>query len=607
MLKKTLSVVLALVMALSVLALVPATAGAATIYTYGDYSYVINSDRTVTVHGYNGCDADVTVPAKLNGLQVSAIGENAFYNNTDIESVTLPEGVLEIGRAAFYFCTDLTQVDLPESLETIGSLSFVGTGIYSIDVPANTNNISYSAFWLCDDLTSINVASANTVYASKSGVLYSKDIKTLYAVPGGLNAVNIADTTTELGMYCCYGNTNLSVVNIPESVTEIGEGAFIRCSKLTSVTIPSGVKEILAFVFEECDSLVSVNIPNGVVGIYSEAFANCDSLQEVVIPASVRIIEADVFANSPSVCIYAQDGSYAEQFAIDNLIKHEVSVPTLLAPSVTVYELSYTSALVGWNEIDGANGYKVYRKQGTGSFECVATTTDVNYLDTSCEPNELYYYTVRAYVNESDTSTYSSYNKDGVEFSTVMEKTVITYYKADDYNKITIGWRAALRDISGYRVYRRDVNGAFEPIAEVSADTTYFSDTTVLSGRRYYYTVKAVLDVNGTEYFSDFSPVGILAVTYPKAPKLISTKALSSGIQLNFEKVNGAAGYRVYRRESTSSKWTAIGTYNKYTTTVVDKTAQKGVNYYYTVKAYTVVDGNKVFGVYNVAGISGRR
>jgi fibronectin type 3 domain-containing protein len=58
---------------------------------------------------------------------------------------------------------------------------------------------------------------------------------------------------------------------------------------------------------------------------------------------------------------------------------------------------------------------------------------------------------------------------------------------------LEIRWTPSLEpDLALYRVYRANVNGTAERLAEVPAGTTVFADTTALAGQAYRYTVTAV-------------------------------------------------------------------------------------------------------------------
>lgn len=76
-----------------------------------------------TIIGYGGKNKDnVIVPSEKNGVLLTTIDNHAF-ENTDIRSITLPEGLSTIKYAAFYFC-QLTEVTIPSTVTTIERLAF---------------------------------------------------------------------------------------------------------------------------------------------------------------------------------------------------------------------------------------------------------------------------------------------------------------------------------------------------------------------------------------------------------------------------------------------------------------------------------------------------
>ena len=80
-------------------------------------SYVLTGIGTCT-------DQNITVPSEYNGSPVSAIGNRAFVNNTQIVSITLPHSIKTIGSEAFYGCTKLTAVTIPAGVTSIGNGAF---------------------------------------------------------------------------------------------------------------------------------------------------------------------------------------------------------------------------------------------------------------------------------------------------------------------------------------------------------------------------------------------------------------------------------------------------------------------------------------------------
>ncbi|MBR3223582.1 MAG: leucine-rich repeat protein, partial [Kiritimatiellae bacterium] len=137
----------------------------------------------------------------------------------------------------------------------------------------------------------------NHAYKAESGLLLSKDGKTLVAVPGGLVSVAIPASVTSIEPFAFVSCAGLTSVSIPDSVTSIGEQAFIGCSGLTSIAIGNGVTSIGDFAFANCEGLTSVTIPNSVTSIGEQAFYGCSGLTSIAIGNGVTSIGLSAFAN----------------------------------------------------------------------------------------------------------------------------------------------------------------------------------------------------------------------------------------------------------------------------------------------------------------------
>ena len=88
----------------------------------------------------------------------------------------------------------------------------------------------------------------------------------------------------------------------------------------------------------------------------------------------------------------------------------------------------------------------------------------------------------------------------------------------------------------------------------------------------------------------------------PANVTLVSAKAVSGGIQVTWKEAAGAATYKVYRKDATNTKWTALTT-TATGTSYVDKTAKAGVKYTYTVRG-VASDGKTLSPSYNKTGVS---
>ena len=198
-----------------------------------------DADATVTLTSYTGNEVNLVIPSSFSILDgkyvegsdytITAIADSAFEGNSNLQSVTIPEGVTSIGDDAFSGCSALTEVNFGADslLKSIGNLAFYEcSNLTSIIIPEGVTSIGDRAFYLCNNLTSIT---------------------------------------------------------IPDSVTSIGSSAFYSCSALTEVNFgaDSLLKSIGSYAFHGCNNLTSITIPDGVTSIGSSAFNSCYALAEV--------------------------------------------------------------------------------------------------------------------------------------------------------------------------------------------------------------------------------------------------------------------------------------------------------------------------------------
>ena len=103
-------------------------------YSVDDMTYEITGEGTVTVKGGDEKGA-VTIEAtvEINGqtYHVTAIGENAFKDNQDITSITIPEGITAIGDNAFSGCIGLVMINIGKDVQSIGNKAFANIGTAS--------------------------------------------------------------------------------------------------------------------------------------------------------------------------------------------------------------------------------------------------------------------------------------------------------------------------------------------------------------------------------------------------------------------------------------------------------------------------------------------
>jgi len=90
--------------------------------------------------------------------EVTVIGDQVFYNHTNLRNITLPDHLTSIGDYAFLNCTNLQNVTLPKTLKTIGKSAFCDCFCFdSITIPERVTSIGAQAFMSCSNLESVTI------------------------------------------------------------------------------------------------------------------------------------------------------------------------------------------------------------------------------------------------------------------------------------------------------------------------------------------------------------------------------------------------------------------------------------------------------------------
>lgn len=150
------------------------------------------------------------IPASLKSVTVTG-GDllcGAFYNCTNLTSITLPDGEMVIHDRAFYNCGSLMSLTIPDAVTSVGSFAFT-----------NCMNLPYNIY---DH--ALYLGSAENPYLVFVGVQ-----------PDIITTIKIHDDTKIIACSAFVGCYGLESVTIPASVTGIGDSAFSACKVLKDV------------------------------------------------------------------------------------------------------------------------------------------------------------------------------------------------------------------------------------------------------------------------------------------------------------------------------------------------------------------------------------
>lgn len=279
--------------------------------------------------------------------------------------------------------------------------------------------------------------------------------------------------------------------------------------------------------------------------------------------------------------------------------------PVTSAPKlVSVTSSTATNVTVKWETVSGANGYKVMRKaDGSKTWSTIGTTNSkkLSYTDKKVSCGVKYHYTVRAYRNVSKKPVLGSYNSNGLEIMTIPDRPVVSVSSAN-YNKLNVSWSRS-NGATGYKVYRKVVNGTYKLIRNISGGAaTGFTDT-VECGTEYYYYVTAYVINNKVEYGS-FDSEAVKGKAVPRTVKLGSPSTTKGQAKINWSTVPGATGYYVYSKTGNSGYKLIADVKGGNVKSYTDKNVVSGKKYTYTVKAYIICPAGYISGGYNKTGVT---
>ena len=133
---------------------------------------------------------------------VTAIGYNAFHHAYGMDTVILPNTIIEIKQEAFAGCLDLASVAIPNSVLTIG----------------------WVAFGACHNLSDLTIGESVVTIGNQA-----------FDADTSLVSVVIPNSVVSIGTAAFSQNYSLRTVRFGSSVTSIGYACFSYCPNLDSM------------------------------------------------------------------------------------------------------------------------------------------------------------------------------------------------------------------------------------------------------------------------------------------------------------------------------------------------------------------------------------
>lgn len=325
-------------------------------YSSDDYGVLFNSDKTQLIKYPMGNERKAyEVP-----VGVLSIGEEAFGDSVNLESVIIASSVKKISIRAFTSCDNLVNIDIPEGVVLIDDYAFSNcNNLTCVTVSSSVERIGEYVFLGCYSMDKYVVDPYNKCYSNdETGVLFNEDKTVIVDYPKGkqetsydipksvisigdmafgdcinLTDIEIPDSVTSIG-YCAFENcVGLINITIPDSVTTLRTGAFVGCINLSSVDLGNGIKNIEELTFSFCTKLNDITIPDSVISIGNAAFEFCESLTNITLPESVSMLNSAF--------------SYCSNLESITILNPECSIDDsdyAISPSATIYCYSNSTA-----------------------------------------------------------------------------------------------------------------------------------------------------------------------------------------------------------------------------------------------------------------------
>lgn len=268
---------------------------------------------------------------------------------------------------------------------------------------------------------------------------------------------------------------------------------------------------------------------------------------------------------------------------------------------VSLSKKTTNSLTLSWNKLDDVTGYKIYKYDSKSEdYEYLKTikgASTTSFTDSNLTDATVYKYKVRGY-KTVDGNAYNGFISNSFAESTKVKTVSNLNLKTRNATSLELSWDK-VKNADGYRIYRLDTNtDTYKLVKTINNNTTTsYKHSNLVSATNYYYKVKAFKYLNGSNRYSDYSS-RLKATTRPLQPSVILNSTKSKSIKVSWTNISKrATGYEVRMSTSKNGTFNSIGTTTNTSFTKVNLT--KGKTYYFKIRAYRIVDGQKIYSLYS--------
>lgn len=256
--------------------------------------------------------------------------------------------------------------------------------------------------------------------------------------------------------------------------------------------------------------------------------------------------------------------------------------------NVLAISTSFNAIRLSWQSVQSADGYRIYEAIGQdGEYKKIKTIQkqDITTYDIAdLVTGTTYLYKVEAYQKSESgkDKLFLSPRSEEVKVKPMLDPVTVTDAKPASYNTAKFAWEK-VKGASGYVIYRSTkADGKFKEVDRTDKKTFTYTDKKLVTGKTYYYKVLAYRNVEKKEVLGKEGTLLNIKTSLEPVEMGESKNIDSTSIMLNWNKVDGAQAYVVYRSED-QLEYKKVAKVKE--TTYTDKELTTGLTYYYKVVA----------------------
>jgi hypothetical protein len=263
----------------------------------------------LSVSGYKGAAAVLSIPDRVQGYVVTGIADRAFAGLDFLKRVKLPRYLDTVGEDVFEHCLRLEAFRLhprnPNYAINERDLYDTRTGKL-VWYPEAQGYFQYETVSM-EGLRYVVITGAGTakkkaaIPPKLNGVDVSEIAARAFENNPTLTEIIIADSVFKMGTRTFAFSPKLAKVTLGNSLAAIPPRAFYECTALQEIVIPDSVTTISDNAFSDCTALQTVTLGRRLASLENSAFSGCLALAEIVIPERVSAIGENVFAGCRSL------------------------------------------------------------------------------------------------------------------------------------------------------------------------------------------------------------------------------------------------------------------------------------------------------------------